>query len=96
MTDEQLAFHGAGDVAHSTEDLLAHLQGTEALLVSFGAREQVCTAGLIHSVYGTESFQTAVLPLGLRFLRSEEFQRMRPHLLPGSWEAIADAYGFDR
>lgn len=69
MTEEQRLFlqsHGAGEVRHSSAELLSHLRGTEDLLRDFGARHSVCAAGLMHSVYGTESFQTAILPIGLR------------------------------
>lgn len=58
--------HGAAAAGHSDEGLLAHLLGTHALLEGFGARRELCTAGLIHSVYGTESYRGKLLPTDLR------------------------------
>ena len=58
--------HGAATMGHSDDGLLAHLLGTEALLRAWGARPALCTAGLLHSVYGTESYRGTLLPLDLR------------------------------
>ena len=49
------------DVAHSWSSLLEHLLGTREMLVSWEAELTVCTAGLFHSVYGTESFDRATI-----------------------------------
>ena len=38
--------------------LLDHLLGTQYLLQQAGYPEPICTAGLIHSVYGTNRFTT--------------------------------------
>ncbi|MDF1662989.1 MAG: hypothetical protein P1V97_14535 [Planctomycetota bacterium] len=67
--EEQIQFltkHGASQTGHSDRHLLTHLQGTQRILKEWGARPAVCTAGLFHSVYGTESFQTVTIPLDLR------------------------------
>lgn len=69
MSTELLGFleaHGAATAGHSADGLLAHLRGTEALLFAWGGRPALCTAGLIHSVYGTESYRGTLLPLDLR------------------------------
>lgn len=58
--------HGATELGHSTEDLLTHLRGTQALLVRWQAPKPLELAGLFHSVYGTESFRQTLLPLTLR------------------------------
>ncbi|WP_182905610.1 DUF6817 domain-containing protein [Microbispora sp. H13382] len=66
---DKIAFlerHGADALAHSGENLLAHLQGVHALLRSWGARDALCDAGLFHSVYGTEIFPTGAVPPELR------------------------------
>jgi hypothetical protein len=67
--DRQLEFLrsrvGAG-VAHSWSSLLEHLTGTRAILLSWEADPAVCTAGLFHSVYGTESFDQAMIARGER------------------------------
>ena len=46
---------------HASRSLSEHLTGTWHLLVDWGLDESVCIAGLCHSIYGTESFQTACL-----------------------------------
>jgi len=52
---------GADMSPHSKESLLDHLAGTMGLLEDWQCPERVCVAGLFHSVYGTESYQAAVL-----------------------------------
>lgn len=47
---------GAADTGHSNTTLMAHLEGVRALLEAWGARPALVTAGLFHSVYGTEYF----------------------------------------
>ncbi|MFE4962481.1 DUF6817 domain-containing protein [Streptomyces sp. NPDC056660] len=67
--EKKVAFlqqHGADDLAHSSADLLAHLQGVHDLLRLWGCRPQLCDAGLFHSVYGTEIFPTGAVPIELR------------------------------
>lgn len=61
-----LSQFGAGGVGHSGHVLLDHLKGTAALLEAWGVDEAVRDAGLFHSVYGTESFQRAILTLDRR------------------------------
>ncbi|MCA9659471.1 MAG: hypothetical protein KC486_14085 [Myxococcales bacterium] len=63
---ELLRAHALDRVPHSAEDLLAHLQGTYALLRAWGAREALALAGLSHSVFGTEMFGGEALPASLR------------------------------
>jgi hypothetical protein len=53
-------------VEHSQRNLLDHLSGTHALLVAWNERPAICDAGLFHSVYGTEHFGTASIPLSQR------------------------------
>jgi len=51
---------GADGIVHdgrkSSRPLLAHLQGTESLLKLGGYPPEICTAGLLHSIYGTNRF----------------------------------------
>jgi len=58
---EKLAFLnvvGAGEVAHTGNGALdAHLTGVRRVLHAWGAGDDVCDAGLFHSIYGTEGFQ---------------------------------------
>jgi hypothetical protein len=43
-----------------------HLRGVQAVLRYWGAPEHVASAGLFHSIYGTEGFQGFALPLSER------------------------------
>jgi hypothetical protein len=60
--------------------LLDHLLGARALLAAWGARQPVCDAGLFHSVYSTEAYKAAALPLDrrdeVRALIGEEAERL--------------------
>jgi hypothetical protein len=51
---------------HSERGLLDHLLGTRHLLLKWGARSALCDAGLFHSIYGTEGYQKALMPLSMR------------------------------
>jgi len=54
---------GTEDVQHSGDKgFLAHLVGVYRDLESWGASQDVCRAGLFHSIYGTELFQRFSLP----------------------------------
>jgi hypothetical protein len=53
-------------MGHGVRTLMAHLEGTERLLRTWGARSSLCDAGLFHSVFGTESFKGELIPLHLR------------------------------
>lgn len=57
---------GAPQVDHMGSDLLTHLQGTEAILRSWGVAEAIALAGLCHAAYGTAGFPLALLPLDQR------------------------------
>ncbi len=58
--------HRLDSTAHSGGSLLDHLVGTHALLTAWGARPALCAAGLMHSVFGTESFAGPDIAPGLR------------------------------
>jgi hypothetical protein len=67
ITTEQLNFlvnkARVAEVRHSGRTLFAHLHGTHSLLRSWGARPEVCLAGLFHSIYGTRAFKHKSWPL---------------------------------
>jgi hypothetical protein len=67
IRDEHRAFlierAHADAVKHSGRSLYDHLCGTHALLEQWGNREPVCTAGLFHSLYGTNRFRHKSWPL---------------------------------
>jgi hypothetical protein len=57
---------GATDVAHTSKSYLAHGISVSNDLKAWGAAEDVQSAGLFHSIYGTELFQGFTLPLERR------------------------------
>ncbi len=65
LTD-YLVDQGIAKVDHSNKSYLAHLIGLYRLLESQGFGEEVCRAGMFHSIYGTELFQGFKLPLERR------------------------------
>ena len=49
---------GFGELQHDSHvPFLSHLIGTRRVLAGWGARPELCDAGLFHSVYGTEFFE---------------------------------------
>src|SRR5437588_3522256 len=57
---------GVEQVSHTHKSYLAHLIAVFRSLESQGCPEDVCRAGMFHSVYGTERFQGFTLPLERR------------------------------
>lgn len=57
---------GADDVEHSGKTYLAHAAGVYRDLKKWGCSEDLCRAGLFHSIYGTQMFQGFTLPLERR------------------------------
>lgn len=51
---------------HSEVGLFDHLLGTRQLLVEWKARPALCDAGLFHSVYSTDQYELAAIPLSMR------------------------------
>ena len=65
MTD---FLHGIGidQVPHTQKSYLAHLVAVFRDLESLGCPQDVCRAGMFHSIYGTEKFQGFTLPIDRR------------------------------
>lgn len=63
---------GVEKIDHSQKTYLGHLIAVYRLLEGQGYPEEVCRAGMFHSVYGTEKFQGFTLPLE----RREEVQAL--------------------
>jgi hypothetical protein len=61
-----LVDHGAATTAHSGHTLWDHLLGVHRILEAADCEEYVCTAGLFHSVYGTQSFKHVTIAGGQR------------------------------
>jgi hypothetical protein len=57
---------GVEEVNHTGKSFLAHLIGVYRLMESRGCPEEVCRAGMFHSIYGTQRFQGFKLPLDRR------------------------------
>lgn len=57
---------GIEQVAHTQKNYLAHLISVYNLMKSAGYGEELCRAGLFHSIYGTEKFQGFKLELDQR------------------------------
>jgi len=57
---------GAADIEHSEGGYLGHAVGVYRDLTAWDCPEDVCRAGLFHSIYGTELFQSFKLPLAKR------------------------------
>jgi hypothetical protein len=53
---------GIEQVAHTNKTYLAHLIGVYRLMEAQGCDEELCGAGMFHSIYGTQSFQGFKLP----------------------------------
>jgi len=54
------------EMPHSGHRLLDHLLGTRELLIQWASRPALCDAGLFHSVYGTEHYESAAIPVSVR------------------------------
>jgi hypothetical protein len=65
MTDFLVAL-GIEQVSHTTKSYLAHLVGLYRLMEARGCTEELCRAGMFHSIYGTQKFQGFKLPLERR------------------------------
>lgn len=61
-----LASLGIEQIAHTQKNYLAHLISVYKLMQAAGCDEDVCRAGLFHSIYGTERFQGFKLSLDRR------------------------------
>jgi hypothetical protein len=57
---------GIEKVPHTGKSYLAHLVNVYRLMESAGCDEELCQAGIFHSIYGTEAFQGFKLPLESR------------------------------
>jgi hypothetical protein len=65
MTDFLVGM-GVEQVPHTHKSYLAHLIAVFRSLESIGCPQDVCRAGMFHSIYGTERFQGFTLPLERR------------------------------
>ena len=79
LTDYLIA-EGVEQVGHTGKSYLAHLIGVYRLMEGRGCTEEVCRAGMFHSIYGTQRFQGFKLSLErrleLRDLIGERAERL--------------------
>jgi hypothetical protein len=61
MTDFLVGL-GIDKVAHSEKTFLTHLIAVYRLMEAQGCTQELCRAGMFHSIYGTEKFQGFTLP----------------------------------
>jgi len=89
-----LAGLGIGKVEHTEKTYLAHLVSVYRFMKTQGCEEEVCRAGMFHSIYGTERFQGFKLPLDRRSeianLIGERAERL------AYWNCAMDRASFDR
>ena len=57
---------GIGEIGHTQKSYLAHLVGVYRLMEAQECGEELCRAGMFHSIYGTQQFQGFTLPLERR------------------------------
>ena len=57
---------GVEKIPHTQKNYLAHLISVYRLMAAQGCTEELCRAGMFHSIYGTQQFQGFTLPLGRR------------------------------
>ena len=88
---------GAADIEHSDGSYLGHAAGVYRDLKAWGCSEEVCDAGLFHSIYGTEIFQRFTLPLekrdevrGLIGDRAERLVYLNCAIVYASFDATVD------
>jgi hypothetical protein len=79
MTDFLIGL-GIERVGHTNKTYLAHLVGVYRLMHDLGCSEEVCRAGMFHSIYGTQQFQGFKLgldqPAMVRDLIGERAERL--------------------
>src|SRR5437588_10467821 len=85
---------GIDQVAHTSKTYLGHLVGVYRIMQARGCEEEVCRAGMFHSIYGTELFQGFKLPLDrrpeVRELIGERAERL------AYWNCAVDRASLDR
>jgi hypothetical protein len=84
---------GIEQIAHTQKNYLAHLLSVHRLMQSAGCYEEVCRAGLFHSIYGTEKFQGFKLTLDRRAELAELIGERAERL--AYWNCLMDRASLD-
>lgn len=88
-----LASLGIEQIAHTQKNYLAHLISVYKLMQAAAWDEELCRAGLFHSIYGTEKFQGYKLPLARRAELAELIGSRAEHL--AYWNCVMDRSSLD-
>ncbi len=84
---------GIEQIAHTQKNYLAHLISVYKLMQAAGCDEELCRAGLFHSIYGTEKFQGFKLPLDRRGELAEMIGSRAERL--AYWNCLMDRASLD-
>jgi hypothetical protein len=84
---------GIERVPHTQKNYLAHLVNVYKLMHDHGCDDELCRAGLFHSIYGTEKFQGYKLPLDRRAELTELIGPRAERL--AYWNCLMDRPSFD-
>jgi hypothetical protein len=93
FTDYLIA-QGVDEVGHTNKTYLAHVIGVYRYMEARGCTEEVCRAGMFHSIYGTELFQGFKLPLDRRPEIADLIGEQAEHV--AYWNCAMDRASFDR
>lgn len=84
---------GIEQIDHTQKNYLAHLISVYKLMQAYGCDEDLCRAGLFHSIYGTEKFQGFKLPLDQRAELAEMIGNRAERL--AYWNCLMDRGSLD-
>ena len=84
---------GLETIGHTEKSYLAHVIGVYNDLQGWSCEEDVCRAGMFHSIYGTEVFQGFTLPLERRGEIAELIGTRAERL--AYWNCAMDRQTFD-
>ncbi|MDB5384701.1 MAG: hypothetical protein JWM11_347 [Planctomycetaceae bacterium] len=84
---------GIEQISHTQKNYLAHLISVHRLMQTNGYDDDLCRAGLFHSIYGTEKFQGFKLPLEQREELVELIGRRAERL--AYWNCLMDRESLD-
>ncbi len=85
---------GIEEVPHTGKTYLGHLVNVYRLMKSHGCTEELCRAGMFHSIYGTEKFSGFTLPLDRREEVSDLIGKRAERL--AYLNCVMDRASFDR
>jgi len=88
-------------MAHGNSTYINHCFGVYALLKKMGCSEEVCLAGLYHSVYGTDSFDTEIklpkeLVVKLIGIKAEKLVSIFCHTINRTESLLNNIFGLDQ